>query len=238
MINKLSKLGLLILLLGIFFVNNSNAQTPVCNLQFDIFEFNIKQPIKAVDNTRAILTDLTTNKTNDSSVVTKTPLFSNVTSGKYKIEIIKDGYQRRIKEFELNCKTSVEILTISKVLYLQKGNVKEVTKFRGTKYTGEVKVDDEQYKSKSEDAPVNSKATNRAIPNYPAAARAVRASGAVNVQVKIDEDGEVVIANAISGHPLLRQAAEKAAKESRFLPTTLAGQIVTVTGIIVYNFVP
>ena len=236
--NILSKFGLLALLFGIFFMNNSNAQTPLCNLQFDIFEFNIKQPIKAVDNAKAILTDLTTNKKRESSAITKTPLFSNVNSGKYKIEIIKDGYQRRIKEYELTCKTVDEILTISKVLYLQKGSVKEVTKFRGTNYTGEAKVDDEQYKSKSEDAPVNSKATNLAIPNYPAAARAVRASGAVNVQVKIDEDGEVVMANAVSGHPLLRQAAEKAAKESRFPPTTLSGQIVTVTGIIVYNFVP
>ncbi len=224
-------------LLGIFFGNDSNAQTSVCNLQFDIFELS-SEKAKVIDKAEAVLTDLATNKTNKSLVFTEKPTFNNLTSGKYKVEIIKNGYQRRIKEFELNCKSSVEILTISKVLYLQKGNVKEVTKFRGTKYTGQVKADDEQYKSKSEDAPVNSNATNLAIPTYPAAARAVRASGAVNVQVKIDEDGEVVIANAVSGHPLLRQAAEKAAKESRFPPTTLEGQIVTVTGIIVYNFVP
>lgn len=237
MINKLSKFGLLFFLLGIFFGNDSNAQTPVCNLQFDIFELN-SEKAKVIDKAEVVLTDLATNKTSKSLVFTEKPTFNNLTSGKYKVEIIKNGYQRRIKEFELDCKSSVEILTISKVLYLQKGNVKEVTKFRGTKYIGEAKVDDAQYKSKSEDAPVNSNATNLAIPTYPAAARAVRASGAVNVQVKIDEDGEVVIANAVSGHPLLRQAAEKAAKESRFLPTTLAGQIVTVTGIIVYNFVP
>lgn len=238
MINKLSKFGLLTLLFGIFFVNNSNAQTSACNLQLDIFEFNVKQPIKAVDKVKAILTDLATGETKKSSVISNTPLFSNVTSGKYKIEIIKDGYQRRIKEYELTCKTVDEILTISKVLYLQKGNVKEVTKFDGTNYTGEAKVADEQYKSKSEDAPINNKATNLATPKFPAAARAIRASGAVNVQVKIDEDGEVVMAKAVSGHPLLRQAAEKAAKESRFLPTTLSGQIVTITGIIVYNFAP
>ena len=47
------------------------------------------------------------------------------------------------------------------------------------------------------------------------------------------------MANAVSGHPLLRQAAEKAAKESRFAPQQyLQGQIVRITGIIVYNFVP
>jgi TonB family protein len=73
---------------------------------------------------------------------------------------------------------------------------------------------------------------------YPAAARAVRASGAVNVQVRINHDGKVVEAKAISGHPLLQKAAEDAALQSTFKPTLLAGQKVEVTGVIVYNFVP
>jgi len=238
MINKISKLGLLILLLGSIFADSSRAQTPVCNLQFDIFDINGEQPIKAIDKAKAVLTNLATNKTNESSALTKTPLFSNVTSGKYKIEIIKVGYQRRIKEFELNCKTVDEILTISKNLYLQKGDVNKVTKFGGSTYTGNVKVDNEQYEAKSNESAINNNASILAKPNYPAAARAVRASGAVNVQVTIDEDGEVVMANAVSGHPLLRQAAERAARESRFTPTTLEGQPVKVRGIIVYNFVP
>jgi protein TonB len=56
--------------------------------------------------------------------------------------------------------------------------------------------------------------------------------------VKIDERGNVVSASAVSGHPLLRQAAEQAARSSKFTPTTLSGQPVSVTGVIVYNFVP
>ncbi len=56
---------------------------------------------------------------------------------------------------------------------------------------------------------VNGKARNLAVPAYPAAAKAVDASGAVNVQVTIDENGDVVSANAVSGHPLLRAAAEQ-----------------------------
>jgi TonB family protein len=83
---------------------------------------------------------------------------------------------------------------------------------------------------------VNSKATNLVTPNYPAAARAVRAAGAVNVQVTISETGSVISANAVSGHPLLRGAAEAAARASRFSPTLLSGQPVKVTGVIVYNF--
>jgi protein TonB len=84
---------------------------------------------------------------------------------------------------------------------------------------------------------LNGKATSLPKPPYPAAARAVRASGAVNVQVTIDESGSVVSASAVSGHPLLKQAAVAAARQARFAPTTLSGQAVSVTGVIVYNFI-
>lgn len=83
---------------------------------------------------------------------------------------------------------------------------------------------------------VNGKAVNLVKPPYPPAARAVRASGTVNVQVTIDESGNVISASAVSGHPLLKQAAESAARSSKFSPTTLSGQKVKVTGVIVYNF--
>jgi outer membrane biosynthesis protein TonB len=46
----------------------------------------------------------------------------------------------------------------------------------------------------------------------------------------------VISASAISGHALLRQAAESAARASKFSPTMLSGQKVKVTGVIVYNF--
>lgn len=85
---------------------------------------------------------------------------------------------------------------------------------------------------------VNGKATSLPKPPYPAAARAVRASGSVSVQVLIDEEGRVVSASAASGHPLLQQAAVAAARQARFSPTILSGQPVKVSGIITYNFVP
>lgn len=83
---------------------------------------------------------------------------------------------------------------------------------------------------------LNGKATNLVRPPYPPAARAVRASGAVSVQVLIDEDGNVARASAVSGHPLLKAAAEQAARSSKFSPTLIGGQPVKVTGVIVYNF--
>jgi len=84
---------------------------------------------------------------------------------------------------------------------------------------------------------LNGKATNLVKPPYPAEAKAVRAEGAVNVQVTIDEEGNIISATAVSGHPLLRASAVQAARASKFSPTTLQGQPVKVTGIIVYNFV-
>jgi hypothetical protein len=58
------------------------------------------------------------------------------------------------------------------------------------------------------------------------------------VQVTIDEQGDIVSATAVSGHPLLRAAAVEAARASKFSPTLLSGQPVKVSGVIVYNFVP
>ncbi len=85
---------------------------------------------------------------------------------------------------------------------------------------------------------LNGKATSLPKPPYPPAARAVRASGAVSVQVLISETGSVISASAVSGHPLLRPAAVAAARGARFSPTLLSGQPVKVSGVITYNFVP
>jgi protein TonB len=85
---------------------------------------------------------------------------------------------------------------------------------------------------------LNGKATSLPKPPYPPAARAVRAAGAVSVQVLIDESGNVVSASPVSGHPLLRAAAAQAARGAKFSPTMLSGQPVKVSGVITYNFVP
>ncbi len=83
---------------------------------------------------------------------------------------------------------------------------------------------------------VNGKATFLPKPEYPPAAKAVRASGAVNVEIMIDTDGNVIEAKAVSGHPLLRQSAVSAARSAKFAPTMLAGKPVKVKGVLVFNF--
>jgi protein TonB len=84
---------------------------------------------------------------------------------------------------------------------------------------------------------LNGKAISKPQPPYPPIAKAARASGTVTVQITVDESGRVVSASAVSGHPLLRAAAEGAARQARFSPTLLSGQPVKVTGVITYNFV-
>ncbi len=86
------------------------------------------------------------------------------------------------------------------------------------------------------DGVVNGKATFLPKPVYSAAAKAVKAAGAVNVQVMIDEAGNVVSAKAVDGHPLLRGEAEKAARNAKFNSTLLSRQPVKVSGVIVYRF--
>jgi hypothetical protein len=85
---------------------------------------------------------------------------------------------------------------------------------------------------------VNGKALSLPKPAVPGTALTARASGQVSVFVTIDEEGKVVAARAISGHPLLRESSEKAALKARFKPVVIAGQVVKVTGVIVYNFMP
>jgi protein TonB len=84
---------------------------------------------------------------------------------------------------------------------------------------------------------LNGKAVHLVTPPYPAIARSAHASGAVQVQVLIDENGNVISAHATSGHPLLQAAAVAAARSSKFTPTKLSGQPVKVNGVIIYNFV-
>jgi TonB family protein len=79
-------------------------------------------------------------------------------------------------------------------------------------------------------------ATRKVAPAYPPIAKAARAQGAVEVNVTIDENGNVTAAEAVSGHPLLRDAAIEAAKQWQFNPTSLGGEAVKVQGLLTFNF--
>jgi TonB family protein len=81
-------------------------------------------------------------------------------------------------------------------------------------------------------------AITRAQPVYPPIARQVNASGEVNVAITINESGRVIEAKATKGHPLLRAAAEDAARKWVFKPTLLDGKPVRQTGTLTFVFTP
>ncbi|MBA3713425.1 MAG: energy transducer TonB [Pyrinomonadaceae bacterium] len=84
---------------------------------------------------------------------------------------------------------------------------------------------------------LNGKAISKPQPAYPPIAKAARASGTVTVQIVVNEDGNVLSADAVSGHPLLQRASIEAARQARFSPTKLSGQPVKVSGVVTYNFI-
>ena len=67
-------------------------------------------------------------------------------------------------------------------------------------------------------------------------AKQTRTSGDVVVEVIVSETGDVMSARAVSGNPLLRDAAVKAAAGWRFTPTLLGGKPVKVIGTITFAF--
>jgi Ca-activated chloride channel family protein len=82
------------------------------------------------------------------------------------------------------------------------------------------------------------KATKKVQPAYPAIAKAASAKGAVQVQITVDENGEVIGARVINGQPMFNDAALQAAKQWRFKPTEMSGSPVKTQGVLTFNFDP
>ena len=79
-------------------------------------------------------------------------------------------------------------------------------------------------------------ALTKVAPIYPPMARRVNASGAVQVAITINENGRVIKAKAISGHPALRSAAEEAAKKWVFRPMRLDGKSMRQQDVLIFIF--
>jgi TonB family protein len=77
---------------------------------------------------------------------------------------------------------------------------------------------------------------NKVVPGYPPIAKQLRLSGEVKVDITISEEGRVIEAKAISGHPLLRPVAEEAASKWVFKPTLLNGIPMKTQGTLTFVF--
>ena len=73
-------------------------------------------------------------------------------------------------------------------------------------------------------------------PDYPKNAMSVRAQGVVIVRVMVNEEGKTIAAQVDSGHPLLRAASIRAARQTKLRPVIVEGKPVKVVGSIAYNF--
>jgi hypothetical protein len=56
------------------------------------------------------------------------------------------------------------------------------------------------------------------------------------VKITVNEKGFVNSAIALEGHPLLRAMSVQAARQTKFIPTTINGKPVRVTGVITFDF--
>jgi TonB family protein len=79
-------------------------------------------------------------------------------------------------------------------------------------------------------------ATKQTSPVYPPAARNMRASGIVKVEVTVDESGAVSEVQKTSGPSLLQTAAKDAVRKWKFKPFVRDGQPVRATGFVNFNF--
>jgi|SRR5580765_4351239 len=74
-------------------------------------------------------------------------------------------------------------------------------------------------------------------PLYPEDARQAGVEGLVSVRIKVDNEGNVIAAEAESGEQLLRRSSEEAARRSKFrIARDAAGQPMDADGVLIYTF--
>jgi len=215
----------------------STAQNKTCNLQIKVYEYrndgtSEQFPVK---DAKIKLVSAKTKKPLKISKKSEIPTAVNVAEGEYDLTVSKDGFQKTLGIVYLDCALADIENNVSEIEFLWKGDSKQTFKSY-SEYSGALTSAENTTQENTEAAKKN--ASTIVQPTYPNAAKAVRASGRVDVQVTIDELGYIISAKAVNGHPLLQPAAVEAAKKSKFATTTLSGIPVKVTGIIVYNFVP
>jgi TonB family protein len=85
---------------------------------------------------------------------------------------------------------------------------------------------------------LQSRAITRVKPVYPQNAKKMNATGTVEVEITVSEEGIVVEAKAISGHLALRSAAVEAARKWVFKPATLNGAQIRTKSVLTFIFAP
>lgn len=79
-------------------------------------------------------------------------------------------------------------------------------------------------------------ATAKVAPTYPPAAKTMRMTGTVKIEVLLNEDGSIAEVQKTSGPSMLQRAATDALKKWKFKPFMRDGQPVKATGFVSFNF--
>lgn len=238
-----------------FSINGSDTVGQTCLLNVETTIGESETPVKGAT---AVAKNSSSSKIFKSSLVNGYPYFADLPEGKYSLTVKKAGYKQTIDEVDHDCDNGENGVVWAYIPMWKGAGTAQVKR---VKYDGvmrenvlTIRGDTDVPGSVTFNAPastntgnapktlsggvLNGKAISLPKPEYPAAARAVRAAGSVAIYVLIDIDGRVISVSAVSGHPLLRQAAEMAARGAQFEPVYLTGQPVKVSGVITYNFIP
>jgi len=95
-----------------------------------------------------------------------------------------------------------------------------------------------QEPEKVSESDLQSRVITRVKPFYPPSAKKMKATGPVEVEITISEEGLVIEATAISGHFALRSAAVEAARKWVFKPAILNGVQVRMKSVLTFIFAP
>lgn len=206
----------------------SNAQEKTCGLRLSIFEYgaNRKIPVNKVGLV------LTNSKTKEKLSYNSTiAVFENLSSGKYRIEANVEDYKQRVKNFELDCNFTDKDNVFSEYLNLWKKKNKSNIDLKNDLPEGSAQISN-QTKGVTGNVEAKASQTVGEIKDS-----SPKGSDKVNVQVTIDEDGNVISARAVDGDSFFAGKAVNMARQSKFAPTMLAGIPVKITGIVIYNFI-
>lgn len=83
---------------------------------------------------------------------------------------------------------------------------------------------------------IHGRAIELPLPKYPAKAQSLM-GGDVDVQVVVDEQGNVAAAGAVSGHKVFRRATVEAACRAKFKPFVVEGRPARVLGLMAYGYI-
>jgi len=76
----------------------------------------------------------------------------------------------------------------------------------------------------------------KVAPTFPVAAKQLNVTGTQDVQIVVDEEGNVIDAKVLKGNALFTQSSLAAIKEWKFTPLLKDGQPVKFTTVVSFNY--